>query len=250
SWTLNRVNAPNPSTIAGYLGANGGLVLVNPNGVVFSKGSQVNVNSLIASTAGISNANFMAGRMRFDQPGNPNTQIVNAGTITGAEKGLAALVAPGVANSGIIRAKLGKVVLAGAETYTIDFYGDGLINFDVGPKVTSAPVGADGKQVASLVSNTGLIDAPGGTVLLTADAAAGILENVIDSSGRIDARTMAASAGKVILDAGPGNQARLDGTIDVSAAQAGQQGGTAIVTGGSARLTGNARIYAQGPAGG
>ena len=27
SWTLNRVNAPDPSTIAGYLGANGGLVL-------------------------------------------------------------------------------------------------------------------------------------------------------------------------------------------------------------------------------
>src|SRR4029077_12027336 len=100
-------------------------------------------------------------------------------------------------DSGIIRARLGKVVLAGAETFTVDFYGDGLINFDIGPKVTSAPSGADGKQVASLVSNTGLIDAPGGTVLLTADAVSGILENVIDSPGRINASTAASGPGKV-----------------------------------------------------
>jgi filamentous hemagglutinin family protein len=203
SWTLNRVNAPDPSTIAGYLGANGGLVLVNPSGVVFSKGSQVNVNSLIATPANISNANFMAGNMRFDQPGNPNARVENAGTITVAQKGLAALVAPSVANSGIIRARLGKVVLAGAETFTVDFYGDGLLNFDIGPKVTSAPVGADGKQVASLVSNTGLIDAPGGTVLLTADAVSGILENVIDSSGRINARTAAAGPAGPVGRAAP-----------------------------------------------
>src|SRR5947207_4194503 len=250
SWTLNRVNAPDPSVIAGTLGANGGLVIVNPSGVVFSKGSQVNVNSLIATPANISNANFMAGNMRFDQPGNPNARVVNQGTITVAQKGLAALVAPSVANSGVIRARLGKVVLAGAETFTVDFYGDGLLNFDIGPKVRSAPVGPDGRQVASLVSNTGLIDAPGGTVLLTADAVSGILENVIDSSGQINARTAAGGAGKVTIDAGEGNQARLAGTIDVSSSRAGRQGGTAIVTGGSVRLTDNARIYAQGPAGG
>jgi len=155
SWTLNRVNAPDPSTIAGYLGANGGLVLVNPSGIVFSKGSQVNVNSLIATPSNISNANFMAGNMRFDQPGNPNARIENAGTITVAQKGLAALVAPSVANSGIIRARLGKVVLAGAETFTVDFYGDGLINFDIGPKVTSAPIGADGKRSRALSRTPG-----------------------------------------------------------------------------------------------
>jgi uncharacterized protein RhaS with RHS repeats len=138
------------------------------------------------------------------------------GTITVGQKGLAALVAPSVANSGVIRARLGKVVLAGAETFTLDFYGDGLINFDIGPKVASVPTGPDGRQVANLVSNTGLIDAPGGTVLLTADAVSGILENVIDSSGRINARTAAGGPGKVTIDAGEGNQARLDGTIDVS----------------------------------
>ena len=255
SWTLNRVNAPNPSTIAGYLGANGSLVLVNPSGVVFTKGSQVNVNSIIATPSGISNANFMAGKMRFDQPGNPNARVENAGTITVAQKGLAALVAPSVANSGLIQAKLGKVVLAGAATYTLDFYGDGLINFDVGPKVATVPVGPDGKPVKSLVSNTGTIDAPGGTVILTADAVSGILENVIDSPGTISARTTTSPAGTVSfgdikIDAGDGNQARLAGTLDVSAQAVGLRGGTAVVTGGSVRLTDTARINARGPAGG
>ena len=123
---LNRVQAGDPSVIAGRLTANGQLVLVNPSGVVFTRGSQVNVNSLVATTAGIGTANFMAGNMVFDQPGNPNARVVNNGTITVAQAGLAALVAPGVANNGVISAKLGRVVLGGAQTYTLDFYGDGL----------------------------------------------------------------------------------------------------------------------------
>ena len=64
SMTLNRVHAADPSTIAGQLNANGSLVLINPNGVVFSRGSQVNVHSLIATPTDISNANFMAGGAR------------------------------------------------------------------------------------------------------------------------------------------------------------------------------------------
>ena len=191
AWTLNRVNAGDPSVIAGRLTANGSLVLINPSGILFSKGSQVDVNSLIATPTDISNANFMAGRMKFDKPSSdPAATVVNQGTITVAQNGLAALVAPGVDNSGLIQAKLGKVVLAGAETYTVDFYGDGLISFDVGSQVTTVPIGPDGKPMKSLVSNTGRIDAPGGTVLLTADAAAGIVENVVDVPGRIMARSV------------------------------------------------------------
>src|SRR5437870_7290742 len=125
---LNRVQASDPSVIAGRLTANGQLVLVNPNGVYFTKGAQVNVGGLIATPSDISNANFMAGRMKFDIPSpNPNARIVNDGQITVAEKGLAALVGPGVANNGVISARLGQVVLGGAATWAVDFYGDGLI---------------------------------------------------------------------------------------------------------------------------
>jgi filamentous hemagglutinin family protein len=65
---LNRVKAGDPSVIAGRLTANGQLVLINPSGIVFSKGAQVDVNALLATTTNISTDNFMAGRMVFDQP--------------------------------------------------------------------------------------------------------------------------------------------------------------------------------------
>ena len=251
SMTLNRVAPGDPSVIAGRLTANGQIVLVNPSGITFSKGAVVDVNSIVATPTDISNANFMAGRMRFDKPStDPRATIVNQGTITVAQKGLAALVGPAVANSGVIQAKLGKVVLAGAQTYTVDFYGDGLISFDVGPKVTTVPTGPDGQPVKSLVSHTGQIDAPGGTVLLTADAAAGIIGNVIDARGRITAQTNGPTPGSVTIDGGPGGGANLSGTIDVSGLNPGQKGGSATMTGGSVALAGTARIDARGDAGG
>ena len=251
SMTLNRVQAGDPSIIAGRLSANGQIVLVNPSGIVFSKGSQVDVNALIATPIDISNGNFMAGRMKFDKPPtDPRATVVNNGKITVAQKGFAALVAPGVANAGVIQAKLGKVVLAGAETFTVDFYGDGLINFDVGSKVTAAPRGADGKPLKSLVSNSGEIIAQGGTVLLTADAAAGIVENVVDVPGQITARSAGQQAAKVTIDAGIGNTANLSGKIDVSGLGPGQVGGAATVTGGAVQVASGARIDARGTAGG
>ncbi len=66
------------------------------------------------------------GKIAFDRPGNPNARIVNNGNITISGAGLAALVAPGVANAGVIDAQLGHVVLAGAKTATLDLYGDKL----------------------------------------------------------------------------------------------------------------------------
>ena len=113
---LNRVHSPNPSQIAGKIDANGQVVLINQSGVIFYKGAQVNTAGLIVSAAGMSNANFMAGKMVFDKAAKPNAAIVNQGTLTVKQAGLAALVAPRVANSGVIDATLGHVVLAGAKT--------------------------------------------------------------------------------------------------------------------------------------
>ena len=142
---LNRVTGPDPSQIAGRIDANGQIILVNQSGVNFYKGAQVNAAGVMVSAANISNQNFMAGVMKFDQPGNPNAKIDNQGTITVKQAGLAALVAPQVANSGTINAKLGHVVLAGAKTATLDLYGDGLLSLDVTNQVTQAPVG-QGRQ--------------------------------------------------------------------------------------------------------
>ena len=154
----------------------------------------------MVSAAGISNQHFMAGRMVFDQPAHANAKISNAGTITVKQAGLAALVAPQVANSGTISAQLGHVVLAGAKTATLDLYGDGLLSLDVTNQVTEAPVGADGKKVTALVTNTGVVIADGGTVQLTARAADGIVQNLVQAGGKIRAATMGDQTGTIALN--------------------------------------------------
>ena len=194
---LNRVTGPDPSAIAGRIDANGQVIITNPAGVVFSRGSQVNAQSLVVSAAGITNANLMAGRAVFDQVAHANARIENAGTITVRQAGLAAMVAPSVANSGVINARLGRVVLAGAMTHTLDLYGDGLVSLDVGSQVRQVPAGPDGKPVAALVTNTGTIMADGGTVQLTAAAADGLIQNVVDAGGTVRANSVGARTGSV-----------------------------------------------------
>ena len=230
SVTLNRVTGPDPSAIAGRISANGQLVLTNPSGVVFHAGAQVNAQSVIVSAPGISNQNFMAGRMVFDQPGSPNARITNAGTITVKEAGLAALVAPSVANSGTITARLGHVVLAGATTHTLDMYGDGLVSIDITKQVTQAPVGADGKTVTALVTNTGTIAADGGTVQLTARAADGVVNTLVQAGGKVRANTVGARAGQIEIT-GTGGSVVIEGRVAADGRAPGTTGGSVVVSG-------------------
>jgi filamentous hemagglutinin family protein len=172
SIAVNRVGSGSPSVIAGQLSANGNIVIVNPNGVMFTGTSVVDVGGLIATSSNVSNANVMAGgKLIFDQPGNPTASIVNDGFITVRDAGLVGFVAPNVINNGIITAKLGKVHLASGDSATVDFYGDGLINLAVSEAVTS-----------QLVSNTGIIRADGGTYLngSYADIAAAYTDGQVD----------------------------------------------------------------------
>lgn len=174
SMTLNRVNSGAPSFINGNLNANGNLIVVNPNGVWFGSGARVDVNSLIATTAGISNDAFMnsTGNLVFDQPGNPDAGIMNDGLITAKEAGLVGLVAPNVINRGVIVAKMGRVHLASGDTATVDMYGDGLLNIAVSDAVKS-----------QLVANSGIIAAEGGTIALTAAAGKDIVNSLVKVGG-------------------------------------------------------------------
>ncbi len=245
AMTLNRVTGPDPSQIAGRIDANGQIVLVNQSGVTFYKGAQVNVNGLMVTAAGISNRNFMAGAMIFDQPGNPNARIDNQGSITVRQAGLAALVAPQVANSGVITAKLGHVVLAGAKTATLDLYGDGLLSLDVSNQVTQAPAGA-----TALVTNTGVIIADGGTVQLTARAADGIVQNLVQAGGRIRAATVGGQTGTVALN-GVGGSIVVEGQLAAPGYAPGAAGGSVeVASDGNVTLASTARINVSGKAGG
>ena len=78
-------------------------------------------------------------------------------------------------------------MLAGTETFTLDFAVDGLSRF----AAATAPVANVPAGTTALVENGGTIDAPGGTVLLTAAAAKGVLDNVINTSGIIEATSVA-----------------------------------------------------------
>jgi hypothetical protein len=193
------------------------VVLVNPNGVVIGAGAQVNVGSFIASTANISNANFMAGRLQFDQPGKPGAEIVNAGSITAAEGGLVALVAPHVRNDGLIQARLGKVILGAADTFTIDLYGDELVSLAL----------TEGQ--AGVIRQAGIIDVGAGrAVLVSAADAKNVLDNVINMSGTIKADSAVAQGGKIYL-LGEGASIDVSGTLSANGATG---GGTIHVGGG------------------
>ncbi|MBW6400971.1 filamentous hemagglutinin N-terminal domain-containing protein [Roseomonas sp. HJA6] len=244
SWTLNRVTGPDPSVIAGRVQANGGVAIVNQSGMVFAQGAQVDVGALIASAANITNNNFMAGRMVFDGAPRPGARVENRGRITVADRGLAALVGPGASNSGVIRARLGRVALGAAETFVLDLAGDGLIGIDVTRAVTSAP---DGN--AALVTNSGVIEAPGGSVLLTAHAASGLVEDLVRNTGRIDAPTAAGRRGEIALRAEGGNVV-LDGTLTATGGVQQRGGQVALQATGEVRVGANARIDASGGVGG
>src|SRR5580658_9756078 len=247
---LNRVISGNPSQIAGRIDANGQIVLINQSGVIFYQGAQVNTAGLIVSAAGMSNVNFMAGKLVFDQAANPNAAVVNQGSLTVKQAGLAALVAPQVANSGVITAKLGHVVLAGAKTATLDLYGDGMVSLDVNNAVTQAPVGPDGAPVAALVTNTGVIRADGGTVQLTAREADGLVQNPVQAGGRISADSVGSKTGMVELGGGGGSIV-LSGVVTADGGAAGTTGGQVQVDASQAvTLAAGSRVKATGPAGG
>ncbi len=246
--TLNRVLSANPSEIAGRITANGQIIIVNQSGVVFDRGSQVNTAGLVVSSAGISNKNFMAGKMVFNQAGRAGASVSNAGTITVRQAGLAALVAPQVANSGVITAQLGHVVLAGGTAATLDMYGDRLVSLNVTRAVRAVDVG--GQAVPALVTNSGTLLAPGGTVVLTARDADAVVTNLVESSGTIAADTMGRRRGTVVVS-GVGGSVEIDGSVSATGTAPGSVGGRiAIDASNTVTLAANAMVDASGAAGG
>jgi filamentous hemagglutinin family protein len=235
SVALNRVLGPDPSSILGSMTANGKVFLINPNGVLFARGAQINVGGLVASTLNISDADFMAGRYKF--AGNSGAAILNQGTIN-ADGGYVALLGATVSNDGIIVARLGTVALAAGNAITLDVAGDGLLNVTVNQGAVNA-----------LVENGGLIQADGGQVLLTALAAGTLLQSAVNNTGVIQAQTIENRNGIIRLLGGESSAVIVGGTLDASGTGAGQTGGSVTVTGQHVGLVG-AKIDASGDAGG
>ncbi|HEY5082137.1 MAG TPA: filamentous hemagglutinin N-terminal domain-containing protein, partial [Bauldia sp.] len=260
SVTLNRVTGGlGASQINGALTANGNVFLINPDGILFGQHATVDVGGLVATTNDIDNTDFMAGNYAFTKPGKADASVVNAGTITAENGGFAALVAPGVRNSGTITARLGKIGLASAHNFTLDLYGDQLLTLSVNDQVAAKVKDVQtGQPLSALVKNEGTLKADGGTVQLTAAAARTVVDSVINNTGVIEANSVGLKNGRIVLGAAtasskpagaPVQKVKVSGTLSVAGKGAGETGGKVQITGEDIALTG-ATIDASGAAGG
>jgi filamentous hemagglutinin family protein len=246
---LNRINpAQGASQIYGQLIANGQVILINGAGIFFGPGSRVDVGNLIASTSNISNANFLAGKYIFNEPSPFGGSVINAGTLIARNNGLVALLGTGVANNGMIEARLGNIVLASGNKFTLDFYGDGLINFTVDAQAARAGVDQNGKLLTNGVSNTGKLIADGGFILVTARAAQGVLNNVIDMEGIAQAKSVSQKNGVIILSGGSQGTINVAGSLNVSSKN--NQGGTIKILGSNIQVETPSVLNASGKTGG
>lgn len=249
SSVLNRILSNQATVFDGSLFANGNVVIVNGSGIHFGPNSRVDVGSLIASTADISNSNFLNNRLIFDRPGRSDASITNAGNITIRDTGLAALVAPGVENSGLIQANLGTVILAAGEAHTIDFNGDGLMSFTITKPTKAIPKRRDGTALNALVTNKGTVEANGGTIVMAARQASRVLDNAINMSGVARANSVGVRNGKIVLFGGKRGRVKVSGKVRARGKKRNQRGGRVHVTGRNIALTG-ADIDVSGKAGG
>ncbi|WP_242674683.1 beta strand repeat-containing protein [Phytopseudomonas daroniae] len=235
---LNRVMSSDASQILGQLNANGQVYLINPSGVLFGSSAAVNVGGLVASTLEIADDDFMAGRMRF-HGGSSAGAVINQGTLRAADGGSVALLGSQVRNEGSVVAKMGSVVLGGGEKITLDYHGDGLINLQVDEAVIDASV-----------VNQGLLQANGGTVIMSARASNAMLNQVVNNEGVIEATSLQQRGGRIVLDGGDSGVVASSGVLDVSGRNAGERGGEVTMTGEYVGLFDDARIDASGDAGG
>src|SRR5689334_5575640 len=247
---LNRVLGGGVSQIDGSLSANGQVWIINANGILFGKGSQVNVAGLLATTSDIANGDFASGQYNFTSASsNPAASVENAGSIHVAGGGSAVLSAPHVSNAGLIQADGGQIVLGGANAFTVDFAGDDLLRYQISAPVAVTPTDANGTPQKELVANSGTLSAAGGRILLTARAAANVADNVVNNTGMISANSVSVHNGEVILDAGSGS-VQDSGTINTTGNGAGETGGNVALAGNSVTVADNAVIDASGDQGG
>src|SRR6202167_2553569 len=76
---VNRILDTNGSQILGHLNANGQVFLINPNGILFGPGAEVNVGGLVAATLDLNEASLDTTARSFT--GSSTASVVNEGTI-------------------------------------------------------------------------------------------------------------------------------------------------------------------------
>ncbi|MDZ7827051.1 MAG: filamentous hemagglutinin N-terminal domain-containing protein [Gammaproteobacteria bacterium] len=207
---LGNISGESATTIFGTLTANGSVMLVNPRGVVFGKGSRVDTASLIASSLGVDVDDFMSGALELEFSADMAGRIVNRGVIQAAKGGSVTLMGDEVINEGLIVAEMGRVDLASGSEAVLTFDQDRLI----GLKVTKSALGDLGGDTAVL--NSGTIEADGGQIFLSADAARDLFSRAVQNEGILRAKRAEEVNGEIVLSStgDTWNSGRIEATAD------------------------------------
>ncbi|WP_409028116.1 filamentous hemagglutinin N-terminal domain-containing protein [Janthinobacterium sp. SUN098] len=227
SAVLNRITGQDPSKILGALESNGKVFLINPNGIVFGQGAKVDVNGLVASSLGMTNEDFLAGKRQFTAGGVAGG-VSNAGMINAGKGGQVLLIAPNVENTGIITAPNGEVILAAGRSVQLADPGNPQLRV-----LVSAP--------ADQALNLGQIIAQGGSI--------GMAGALVSQRGVLNANSaVVGENGRIVLKAS--GKALLEAGSVTSAAGSAGTGGQIQVLGEQVGLLGNAKVDASGATGG
>ncbi|MEG1055747.1 MAG: filamentous hemagglutinin N-terminal domain-containing protein, partial [Janthinobacterium sp.] len=199
NWSvLNRVNDPlaRPSQIQGQIKADGTVMLVNRNGIVFSGSSQVDTRSLVAAAVGMSNSQFQKGiysdalgssfkpTLANDLVLNGNVAthanatadvVVQAGAQLSTRKpqtvteggGYVLLAGREVHNGGSVSAPNGQVTLAAGDSFVIRKGLGTDSNQTSSTRGNEVDVKFNAQSDAGKVTNAGLVQALTGDVTLT-----------------------------------------------------------------------------------
>src|SRR5450830_1466985 len=220
---LARVTGNDPSQIYGLLQSNGGVALINQNGILVGPTGVVDVARFIASTLNISDSDFLAGRLNFTSQGISG-DVENQGLIKTASGGSVYLVGANVTNSGVIQSPSGEILLAAGQTVQL---------VDTGtPGVTVNVTG-----VAGNVTNLGTIAAAAGSI--------GVAAGLINNSGTINASNVVADGGRIFLRASQALTTTASSSITADGAANG--GSVVLYSAGSANIDG--QVSARGASG-
>ncbi|PKG83072.1 hypothetical protein CXF85_12045, partial [Colwellia sp. 75C3] len=209
SVSLNNILSSNGSVIAGNIDANGKVILVNPNGIVFTQSSTLNVGSLVASGLSITPDDFINGNYVFDAFENADGAVINHGIINAATGGSVTLLGKQVENHGYISANLGAVNLAVGKQAILTFEAGGLLGVSITDAILQDELGLDPALV-----NSGEITAKGGRVLLTASVSQDVFSQAVNSGIESASSVVMHADGSFTL--GGGADVLNTGTIDVS----------------------------------
>jgi filamentous hemagglutinin family protein len=198
SVALNRVLSNRGSEILGRIDANGKVILVNPNGIVFGQGSQINVGGMIASGLSIDSNDFMNGEFTLTAIEGTEGKVINSGIINAATGGSVTLLGKEVKNEGLISAHLGSVNLAAGKAAVVTFDPSGMVGVKITQAVLQNDLGLD-----AAVINSGEIMAQGGRILITASVSQDIFSQAVNHGGMNQANSVVMNAdGTFTLGAG------------------------------------------------